>query len=53
MNNHLKSDVATGEYEAAETGQRSVNEPPAEYRAIQDYTDLRVWQLAMDLAIAI
>ncbi len=35
----------------ADTG--SVKEPTAEYRAIRDYSDLRVWQLAMDLAVAI
>jgi len=32
---------------------RSIQEPAADYRAIRDYTDLRVWQLAMDLAVAV
>lgn len=31
----------------------SIEEPPGEYRAVQDYTDLRVWQLGIDLTIAI
>ena len=32
---------------------RSIQEPADDYRAIRDYTDLRVWQLAMDLAVAV
>ncbi|MCA9858552.1 MAG: four helix bundle protein [Thermomicrobiales bacterium] len=31
----------------------SIEEARAPYRTIQDYRDLRVWQLAMDFAIAI
>ncbi len=31
----------------------TIEEAQAPYRTIQDYRDLRVWQLAMDLAIAI
>jgi four helix bundle protein len=31
----------------------SVEEPGGEYRFIRDYTDLRVWQLGMDLAVAV
>ncbi|HET9659443.1 MAG TPA: four helix bundle protein [Thermomicrobiales bacterium] len=30
-----------------------IEEPAGEYRAVQDYTDLRVWQLGMDLAVAL
>jgi four helix bundle protein len=31
----------------------SIDEARASYRTIQDYRDLRVWHLAMDLAIAV
>jgi four helix bundle protein len=30
-----------------------IEAPAGEYRAVQDYTDLRVWQLGMDLAVAL
>ena len=32
---------------------RSIEEPGAPYRTIRDYRDLRVWQLAMELAVSI
>jgi four helix bundle protein len=30
-----------------------LEEPAGEYRTVQDYTDLRVWQLGVDLAVAV
>jgi len=30
-----------------------IEEPAGEYRTVQDYTDLRVWQLGVDLAVAV
>lgn len=41
------------EYGATEANASFVQEPAAEYRTVRDYTDLRVWQLAMDLTVAI
>ncbi len=40
-------------YDRGEGSFSSIEEAQTPYRTIQDYRDLRVWQLAMDLAIAI
>lgn len=40
-------------YEMGAYSLSSIEEPQSDYRTIQDYRDLRVWQLSMDLVVAI